>query len=33
LMPTALAPTWDELQSEAQYQHAKGLLQQLKLIR
>jgi beta-N-acetylhexosaminidase len=32
LMPTATAPNWDELQSEAQYQHAKGLLQQLKLI-
>jgi beta-N-acetylhexosaminidase len=32
LMPTAAAPTWDELQSEAQYQHAKGLLKQLKLI-
>ncbi|HBK44290.1 MULTISPECIES: beta-N-acetylhexosaminidase [unclassified Polynucleobacter] len=32
LMPTATAPTWDELQSEAQYQHAKALLQQLNLI-
>jgi beta-N-acetylhexosaminidase len=32
LMPTAAAPTWDDLQSEAQYQHAKGLLQQLNLI-
>ena len=32
LMPTAEAPTWDELQGEAQYQHAKGLLKQLKLI-
>jgi beta-N-acetylhexosaminidase len=32
LMPTAAAPAWDELQSEAQYQHAKGLLNQLKLI-
>lgn len=32
LMPTATAPTWDQLQDEAQYQHAKGLLQQLKLI-
>ena len=32
LMPTAAAPEWDELQSEAQYQHAKGLLQQLNLI-
>jgi beta-N-acetylhexosaminidase len=29
LMPTAAAPSWDELQAEAQYQHAKGLLQQL----
>ena len=32
LMPTATGPAWDELQGEAQYQHAKGLLQQLKLI-
>jgi beta-N-acetylhexosaminidase len=32
LMPTAVAQNWDELQSEAQYQHAKGLLKQLKLI-
>jgi beta-N-acetylhexosaminidase len=32
LMPTAAAPTWDELQSEAQYKHAKGLLRQFKLI-
>ena len=32
LMPTAAAPAWDELQGEAQYQHAKGLLKQLKLI-
>ena len=32
LMPTAVAPSWDALQAEAQYQHAKGLLQQLKLI-
>jgi beta-N-acetylhexosaminidase len=32
LMPTAISPSWDELQAEAQYQHAKGLLQQLKLI-
>ena len=32
LMPIAAAPSWDELQTEAQYQHAKGLLNQLKLI-
>jgi beta-N-acetylhexosaminidase len=32
LMPTAVAPAWDELQDEAQCQHAKGLLKQLKLI-
>ena len=32
LMPVALAPTWNELQNEAQYQHAKGLLAQLGLI-
>ena len=32
LMPTAAAPSWEELQTEAQYQHAKGLLQQFKLI-
>ena len=32
LMPTASSPTWDKLQSEAQYQHAKGLLKQLNLI-
>jgi beta-N-acetylhexosaminidase len=32
LMTTATAPTWNELQSEAQYQHAKGLLKQLNLI-
>jgi beta-N-acetylhexosaminidase len=32
LMPTAITPSWDELRSEAQYQHAKGLLKQLKLI-
>jgi beta-N-acetylhexosaminidase len=32
LMPTSVAPSWDQLQAEAQYQHAKGLLQQLKLI-
>jgi beta-N-acetylhexosaminidase len=29
LMPTAEAPSWEELQTEAQYRHAKGLLQQL----
>jgi len=32
LMPTAKASAWDELQSEAQYHHAKGLLKQLNLI-
>jgi beta-N-acetylhexosaminidase len=32
LMPTALALSWDELQDEAEYQHAKGLLEQLHLI-
>ncbi len=32
LMPTAEAPSWDELQGEAQYQHARGLLRQLNLI-
>ena len=32
LMPTSAAPSWGELQGAAQYQHAKGLLQQLKLI-
>jgi beta-N-acetylhexosaminidase len=32
LMPSNPAPSWIELQNEAQYQHAKGLLQQLKLI-
>ena len=32
LMPVASAPTWSELQNEAQYQHAKGLLAQLSLI-
>jgi beta-N-acetylhexosaminidase len=32
LMPTAIAPNWEDLQSEVEYQHAKGLLQQLKLI-
>ena len=32
LMPTTAASTWDALQSESEYQHAKGLLQQLNLI-
>ena len=32
LMPSAAAQTWSELQNEAQYQHAKGLLAQLGLI-
>ncbi|WP_353432790.1 beta-N-acetylhexosaminidase [Polynucleobacter sp. MWH-UH23A] len=32
LMPSNPALSWTELQNEAQYQHAKGLLQQLKLI-
>ncbi|QWD91186.1 beta-N-acetylhexosaminidase [Polynucleobacter sp. MWH-Braz-FAM2G] len=32
LMPTAISPAWDALQSESEYQHAKGLLQQLDLI-
>ena len=32
LMPSNPGPSWVELQNEAQYQHAKGLLQQLKLI-
>ena len=32
LMPSNPAPSWAELQNETQYQHAKGLLQQLKLI-
>jgi beta-N-acetylhexosaminidase len=31
-MPTALALSWQELQSEPQYEHAKGLLEQLNLI-
>jgi beta-N-acetylhexosaminidase len=31
-MPTTAARSWEELQAEAQYQHAKGLLQQLNLI-
>jgi beta-N-acetylhexosaminidase len=32
LMPTAVAPSWDQLQGEAQYQHARGLLYQLGLM-
>ena len=32
LMPQAPALPWDTLQNEVEYQHAKGLLQQLKLI-
>jgi beta-N-acetylhexosaminidase len=32
LMPNSSAPSWTELQNETQYQHAKGLLKQLKLI-
>ena len=32
LMPQSPALAWDELQSEAQYQHAKGLLKQFSLI-
>jgi beta-N-acetylhexosaminidase len=32
LMPKSTALSWDELQKEAEYQHAKGLLKQLNLI-
>ena len=32
LMPQSAGLSWDELQKEAEYQHAKGLLKQLKLI-
>jgi beta-N-acetylhexosaminidase len=32
LMPKAPALNWNELQQEAEYQHAKGLLQQMHLI-
>ncbi|OWF66408.1 beta-N-acetylhexosaminidase [Polynucleobacter hirudinilacicola] len=32
LMPKSAALSWDELQGEAQYQHAKGLLKQMNLI-
>jgi beta-N-acetylhexosaminidase len=31
-MPKSAALSWDDLQDEAQYQHAKGLLKQMKLI-
>jgi beta-N-acetylhexosaminidase len=31
-MPQSVALSWDELQSDAQYQHAKGLLKQMDLI-
>lgn len=32
LMPTSASISWDALQNESEYQHAKGLLQQLNLI-
>jgi len=32
LMPKCSALSWDELQDQAEYQHAKGLLKQFKLI-
>ena len=32
LMPKSPALTWDELQDQAEYQHAKGLLKQFQLI-
>lgn len=32
LMPKSPAPTWEELQDQAEYQHAKGLLKQFQLI-
>ena len=32
LMPMGEAPSWKDLQNETQYQHAKGLLRQFKLI-
>ena len=32
LMPRSPAPTWEELQDQAEYQHAKGLLKQFQLI-
>jgi beta-N-acetylhexosaminidase len=31
-MPQTPALPWDALQNEAEYQHAKGLLQQLNLV-
>jgi len=31
-MPKSPALTWDELQDQAEYQHAKGLLKQFHLI-
>jgi beta-N-acetylhexosaminidase len=31
-MPKSAALSWDELQDKAEYQHAKGLLKQMKLI-
>ena len=33
LMPTASAASWDELQKQAEYQHAKGLLKEFDLIK
>jgi len=33
LMPTAIAANWDELQKQAEYQHAKGLLKEFDLIK
>lgn len=32
LMPKSPAPTWEELQDQSEYQHAKGLLKQFQLI-
>jgi beta-N-acetylhexosaminidase len=32
LMPRSPAPTWEDLQDQAEYQHAKGLLKQFQLI-
>ena len=32
LMPKSPAPTWETLQDQAEYQHAKGLLKQFQLI-
>jgi beta-N-acetylhexosaminidase len=31
-MPKTTTLSWDELQKEAEYQHAKGLLKQMELI-